>query len=425
MSPREAITQMQHVLAQGRVTWTSANELKLSIYNSALNYDLLRPLIEFGLEVKLPTQQEQRVFDSGGIGCINAGSAVDMMLPRQWGKFVVAKDIDDLMSFASAHDSVPAAYLLLELWKGHPSASYVTGDAIKDLPSIQQRYHQAVELWNILRISADHLNAEGNLMFFGPKPSEIKPGFDRVNLEHKPLWEPPIRKFICDPDRQEVRKQIFRSCLGDLLRDTTPEYAFRTFLQSTDVFERHLREGMAMYLADNTPEKLANDGRAQAMALSESLEKIIGGLEAKGLTVPAALLLAVKDMHPGTGVVGLNAVIAASLFIFAATMFFIDRSQRALIRQLTTTIDDATGNLKRKGLDESNPVIKERLRTLRERALNAKHWSVVVCIVSFVPLLVVLYMSIYGVPLPAPASNTHSLELQNLQSDKSRIQDFA
>lgn len=418
MTARDAITQMLHILTQGTLTWTRGNEVQMVLDKAPVDFDLLRSLHDFGLQSKLATQTAQRLFDSGGAGVIQVGEAIELAVPRQWSKFVVAQNIDDLLSFPNAHDSAPAAYLLWELQRGEPAVSYVVGEATEKLPPVQHRYHQAVELWNILKSTADHLNAEGNLMFFGPKPSEIMPGFDRENLERKPLWEPGIRKFISDPDRQEVRHQIFRACLGDLLRDTTPEHAFRSFLQSTDVFERHLREGMAMYLADNTPEKLATEGRASAMTLSESLEKIIAGLEAKGLTVPAALLLAVKDMQPGTGIGGLNAVISASLFIFAATMFFIDRSQRAVIRQLIATIDDAVDGLMRKGLDKSNPVVNERFIMLKVRAVNAKRWSVVVCGVSFVPLLVVLCMSQFGALRPKASSSDVSGALPNFQNSK-------
>ena len=265
MTPRAAINQLQHVLSLGKLTWIASNEVQLLIEKTSLNFDELRSLRDFGLQTNLATQTEQRLFDSNGAGSVQAGSPIDLTVPRQWSKLVVARNMKDLLSFPNAHVSVPAAYLLLELQKGESAASFVEGDTTDQLPPVQHRYHQAVELWNILKSCADHLNAEGNLMYFGPKPSEIMPGFDLEILERRQLWEPGIRKFISDRDRLEVRQQIFRSCLGDLLRDTTPDHAFRTFLQSTDVFERHLREGMAMYLADNTPEKLATEGRASAM----------------------------------------------------------------------------------------------------------------------------------------------------------------
>jgi hypothetical protein len=181
-------------------------------------------------------------------------------------------------------------------------------------------------LWNILQDHAE-VEVENSLLFFGIRRTEIAPGFTLDDLKEEIAAEA-VRTFIQDTEGKKTRQTIFSSVLSEFLRDQKPGNAFPYLLRNSDMFDRRLKEGLAIYLAEHSPEKLAEQAREEALGFSEKLEKIIGGLETKSLSIPAAVLLAVKEVGPGAGWTVINIIIAASAVTYGITMWAVDHSQQ-------------------------------------------------------------------------------------------------
>ncbi len=117
---------------------------------------------------------------------------------------------------------------------------------------------------------------------------------------------------------------------------------------------------------------------------------MITGLETKSLTVPVALLLAVKDLQLGMGLTSLNLIFLCSALIYAGTMFLVHRSQIASLDVFNATIAEAKAGFNRKGLESDNPVLSEAFNGLARRSRAARHGSYLMCTASWVPFLSVV-----------------------------------
>jgi len=163
-------------------------------------------------------------------------------------------------------------------------------------PPLVKRYHDALKLWQAFESQAEHaVQATHHLLFFGIRKTEIAPRFSIKDLEDADIALPEISEFITNTDRKETRKEIFHSVLSEFLQYQDVDRAFSYLLRQSTMFARKLKEGLAIYLSEHSPEKLAQEARAKYLELVDKLEKIISGMEAKSLTIPAAVLLAVSQ----------------------------------------------------------------------------------------------------------------------------------
>ncbi len=403
MSARESIAALTTLLGcfAAKPQWNGEKEFTLHGALQPVPFSLLREFDGSGIVPAIEDGKTQHEFDLGNDGQVAIGISIAVRVPRQWDTLAVARDFGSLLVIPRAMEDEPVAYIILEWGSERAPISFVSGDKQHLLPVVIQRYHQALELWTLLKKQAHHVQPEGHLLFFFTRRMEIAPGFGQSELENQ-LWVPPIMAFVNNEDRQETRQEIFVAALSELLRDQAPDKAFGCLLRSTNLFTTRLKEGMAIYLSEHSPEKLAAEALASAITLSDSLEKIIGGLEAKALSIPAALLLAVKEIKPGGCLDALNVIIIMSLVSFATTMLFIHRSQSDLIEQLLQTIKATIEDLKRKGLDKDSSVLKGRFQGLEKRAARAKSGSLTMCWASWMPLACVAYVAFFGHPPVAP-----------------------
>jgi hypothetical protein len=321
----------------------------------------------------------------------------------------VAKDLGDLLSLGQTQVQVPAAYAFLQESGSSNIFSYVSGEPWDDFEGSIKHYHQALGLWAIL-YDQKQADLNGSLLFFGIiRRTEIAPGFGMDDLKDN-IFTDGVAKFINDTEGKKTRSTIFNSVLSEFLRDQNPAKGFRYLLHNSEMFDRRLKEGLAIYLAEHSPEVLAEQARKSGLEFSEKLEKIIGGLEAKSLSIPAAVLLAVKEVAPGEGFTIVNSIIVVSAFTYALTMALVDKSQRTLLGVLQTTIATKRAELQEKGLEEDNPVLKEAFDGLTKR----RKWTAIasgwMCAFSWVPLAGVLIAICLGstsaTPTPAGSSGS-------------------
>ncbi len=403
MTSRETISSLLILFSRftAKPVWTSESEFELGEAREDVEFSALRALSDAGFVSVLVDNRLQALYDSGQSGALPKGGSLILQVPRRWGHLVVARNFDDLLSLPLAHEAIPTAYLVCDIAGQKSPVSFIQEDPIDILPDPLDLYHNALNLWILIKSFADHTNESGSIFFFGTRRIELAPGFSKKDLV-RPHWTGPILEFMTDQDRAETRREILLAVLSDMLRDQKPEESFRYLLGHTDVLRRQLKEGMAIYLAEHSPEKLASEARASALAFSETLEKIIAGLEAKVLTIPAAILLSVKDIQGGLGFSGVNMMILLSLAVFGGTMWTIHLSQHDLIGQLLKTIDSAIADLKRKGLDNENPVLKDKFSSLRTRAQRALIGSDWIRWAGVVPLISMLVFAFFGHPQPPP-----------------------
>ena len=134
-------------------------------------------------------------------------------------------------------------------------------------------------------------------------------------------------------------------------------------------------------------------------------------MEAKSLTIPAAVLFAVKEAEFGKWTT-LNAIIIISTALYLITMFVVYLSQRAILNLLHTTIQKTTSELKEQGLDGKNPILSESFAKLEERRKHTQIGSRFMFGFSFVPLLAVIYAVLLASP-SAPSSYIFTLTPTN------------
>jgi hypothetical protein len=160
---------------------------------------------------------------------------------------------------------------------------------------------------------------------------------------------------------------------------------------------------LSIYLSTNSPAKLIEEAKEDAIDLSEKLEKIVTAVELKALAVPAAILLATKEIEKGEGVTPLNGLVASSTLLFAITMVYVFRSQKAMLKPLRFTIHEIRSDYIDRGLDEKNGRLDVNFSGLISRLDWAMSAARAVRLLSFSPLLAV-FLAMYLKPKASSTS---------------------
>jgi hypothetical protein len=414
--------------ACGAPKWIDNNSsVDLVVEKMSIPFNTLRQLERDGVFAeKLSSSLNHKIqidFNSGKEGELPPSATFRIKLPRVIGGCVVAKNLADLLSISSATYREPKAYLLVNAEGSDAPFIFSGPESLSNATSLIRRYHDAIALWQVIANQSEHsVVATHHLLFFGIRKTEIIPYFSINDLEDEiPVSE--IAEFSNNKDREETRKEIFRSVLSEFLQDQKPHRTFSYLLRQSTLFSRRLKEGLAIYLSDHSPEKLAQEADAKYLELIEKLEKIVSGMEAKSLTIPAAVLLAVKEAELGGKWTTLNTIIIVSTGLYLIAMLIVFLSQRAILNLLATTIQKTTANLKQQGLDEKNPILSESFVKLDLRRKHAQIGSRIMFGFSFVPLLAVIYAIFYA-SQPQPTSYTFKLTpttgVQIIQSSNSQ-----
>ncbi len=385
--------------ACGPPDWSDRRDVvHLTLTNAPIQFQTLRSLEDCEVFPEGITDQTgistQTAYDGGSPGKLVPGSSFTLRLPRIVGRCVVAVNLADLLSLPSATWQAPMAYFLVEEEVSKQSFCFHGIDSLNVAPTSVRRYHEALKLWVLLLEKADHITETKSLLFLGVRRIEVKPVFGPENLiEDIALNE--ISDFIQNSDQPETRVEIFQSVLSEFLRDQKSERAFGYLLLASGLFARRLKEGLAIYLAAHSPERLAEEARLKHLELTEKLERIINGIEGKSLTIPAAVLLAIKEVQFGEGWTTLNSIILSSAVLYLIAMSVSHFGQRATLKLMGSTIVETTKDLRKKGLNDSNPVLGESFSSLERRrkysaigswAMWAFSWEpiIAVCFATFV-----------------------------------------
>lgn len=408
--PKVSFCSLKEVLdACEQPEWAANNgAIKLLVVRGPIPFELLRELEQYeifpeGL-IHPNSATLQSDYDAGIDGQLDNSSAVTLRLPRIVARHIVARNLTDLLTVPSANWQEPTAYFLVEEERSASPFCFVSPQPLDTAPPRIRRYHDALKLWTLLQSKADHISDTKSLMFFGLRRTELEANYDPADLDEDIAFEE-ISEFTNDQDRQDTRTEIFRSVLSELLRDQKTERGFAYLLRKSRLFARRLSEGLAIYLSTNSPEKLSEQAVAKHFELAEKLEKVITGMEAKSLTIPVAVLFAVKEVKFGERWVTLNTIIFISAALYFIAMTLAHFSQRAMLRLLKETIEKSTKDLQDQGLG-GNPVLAESFKNLRKRQRNSSFGSWIMWLFSVGPLVAVIYAAFVA----PPASNPKSTE---------------
>lgn len=396
------LSSLQQVLADCEIVdWLTLDSLRLKVTKNAVQFDVLRGLDKLAVYTHdISDSKLNEDFKNDVEGAFVPGTEFTLRLPRVVDDAVVAKDLRDLLTIDSTTWKLPKQYLLVS--EG-PTASFcfIDDSSLVNAPPSVRNYHASLRLWALLKEQADHETDIHDLMFFRFRRMQISPGFGPDDL-HDVIQEQlkTIADFVGNADQRVTRSEIFRSVLSDFLRDQPAERAFAYLLVACDRFVLRLLEGLAIYLADNSPEKLAEQAVAKHFELAEKLEKVIGGMEAKSLTIPVAVLFAVKEMKAGEGWATLNAIILLSTLLYLVAMAISYFSQKEMLELLKKTIAKAKRELMAQGLSEDNPVLADNFKNLENRLSNTSRASLIMGFLSAGPLIAAVYAAFLVAPPP-------------------------
>lgn len=404
MSSEQTLTAFANLAASSRrLQWIGPAQLELEL-SAPVNFTVLRQLADSGIVAEFTAGTRlQQLFDRRDPGEAPLGP-LRFKVPRLAETFVVARNLEDLLSVVGTFEKAPAAYILVDAQEAPRGVqAYCSNQAPNESPADARRYQDAVRLWGLIKGRAEHTDLETNsLLFFGLRQTKLAPGFSSEDLKVE-VFVSEIADFILSTDAPKVRAQIFASTLSEFLRDQTPSTAFAYLLRTSEHFSRRLREGLAMHLAEHSPEKLALEGQKSALEFSEKLEKVVSGLETKSLAIPIALLLTVKDLQVGGGWTTTNTMLLVSVLLFAITMTLVHLSQRSILRVLGASAENITQSLRSRGLEEKNPVLTEVFAGLKKRRKLAQWASAIMCGAAWIPVVVLSVVVFLAAPKPPAA----------------------
>lgn len=409
-------------------TWSGSKDaVDLVVRRDSISFQTFRDLELCGVyaeKIYSPLDGSAQIaFNAGKPGQLPSGAKFRLKLPRIVGECVVARDLDDLLSITSTVYKAPRMYFLVCVGEPNATFCYLGPQCLLNAPTAICRYHEALRLWQTLEGQAEHcVTASRTLLFFGLRRTEIIPRFAVKDLAED-LAVDEIFDFIANQDRAETRKEIFRSVLSEFLQNQSPDRAFSYLLRQSVLFARRLKEGLAIYLSEHSPEWLAKAAQASYLGLAENLEKIVSGMEAKSLSIPAAVLLAVKEVEFGAKWTTLNALILIATALYFVTMCFVFASQRAVLDMLKKTIQKSVNEFQEQGLDSNNPILSYSFSQLETRRSHTQLASRFILAFSVVPILAVLYAAFLAAPAAlsgytlrlAPTNGVQIISISNAQ----------
>lgn len=400
MSLRSLIDVLQ---ACGPVDWPPGGDtIKLTVTDGSVPFQTLRGLEDDGVFARQLAHPKdtsiQANYTNELPGEVPEGGTFSLTVPRTVSANVVARNLKDLLSLEKTAWQAPLAYLLIEEEESKQVFCFTGPGSLTGAPSPVRRYHETLKIWGILKSLAEHTSETNGLFFFGLRRLEILPRLRAEDLTDE-IAVSQIAEFINSTDGQKTRSEIFRSVLSEFLRDQQPDRAYAYLLRTSHLFSRRLEEGLAVYLAEHSPEKLEEEAVAKRLAIAEKLEKIIGGIEVKSLTIPAAILLAVKEVKFGEGATVLNTIILASASLYLVAMFVAHSSQCAMLELIKTTIAKSIKDIRDQGL-VGNEVL-ETFVGLEKRRKNSTIGSWFMFGFSFLPLVAVVATAFFAT-VPGP-----------------------
>lgn len=392
----ELINQLADLLNRSVIQWHPDNELTAKIIDSPINYQTLLTfshLEVFVLGVILANGQDVHTkFIEGKVKEIEPGVVVRLKVPCSVTKFIVAENLDKLLSNPTATRMHPQSYILTHDLDGMQNVFSYTGEScLQNASKPVKSYHKAIDLWGVIKSQADHTDdALGYMLFFGIRRTEIKAGFSREDLSGEILSKK-IGDFINNEDRKKTRSEIFRHALSDFLKEHNPKEAFSYLLRESARFELRLREGLALFLTEHTPDKLAEEGKQIYYDIAEKIDKTVSSIELKSLTIPISLLLIVKEVERGQGLNMVNSCIVLAMALYVVAMSFALSSHVARYRVHAQHLKEAIMDLKARGLAEDNKVLTVDLASLQKRSFTCLIGALLSWVFSLVPAAVVVY----------------------------------
>ncbi len=394
MNPEVTISRFRELLSAIHGDWTWDQGCLRVITKGELSCQLLRDLEPAGFTPLFDNESVTRAYETLNSNTLPTGCKVILKVPKRASKIAVVKSVDELIEMPAVQSGDLAAYIVCDATCIY---SYVANDgAVADTDELRS-LSQVIEFWNLLKEISDHQQEDGTLLFFSIRKVEVSIGFAKADLGGSEI--PWILKFARDLDREEVRREIFKSMLAEMLVDQSPEKAFSFLLNSLKPFSRRLKEGLAVYLSDHSPAKLQKGAEEKALSYTEKIDKLVSGMEAKSLTIPAALLVAYKEAAAGEPLLmGGNLVVLVTAMLYLLTMVWAHFTQRDLVAQLDGTVMAFAEDLERKGLDADNPVLKSVCPSLKARIKYAGFATWVMCICAGLPLLCIILQIQFGAP---------------------------
>lgn len=247
-----------------------------------------------------------------------------------------------------------------------------------------------------MKRGASFSDSEASLRYVSSGLRTIKRQMSKGDLTSEIRWQV-IDQFLNDEVQKEARMEVFTSAICDFLKDQTPENSFSWILKGSEALERRVKEGWNIYLASISPEKIASEARSKALEISERIEKLVTNAELKGLSIPAVILLSIKDVAIGKGFTMINSIILISTFIYILAMAFGFHSQRLMLRTVKRNLDTVSSDALAKGLTRDNPVFSGLIDDLEDRISRIDDFSCVAVVCSALPFVfVIASMFLFG-----------------------------
>ncbi len=396
MNAPDAILQLFELVSACQVPrqW-EGRHLRLKLKDN-VSCHLLRDLERSGFVIQFEELELNALFANDKINTLSAGIGIELQTPQIASQLAVVRSLDDLIMLPGVQSGELAPCAICD---EHEFLAFNPGEPA---PTAElQHLAEVIDFWQLLKTMCDHELEDGGLLFLGVRRVEIANGFTRKDL--MPSQIPEIIKFTRDLDREEVRKEIFKSMLMDILVEQRPENAFSYLLANLKLFARRLKEGLAIYLSDRSPAKLQREAEGKALSYTEKLDKLLSAMETKSFTIPAALLLAYKEVQPGAPTwSGANCVVLVTTSLYFLTMIWAYSTQKELINQLSAAVSTFRQDLQLKGLDAENPVLKSVCPSLERRISHAIIASRIMCACAAFPLLLAGLQTQTSVAKPSP-----------------------
>jgi len=361
------------------------DELSITLHDP-LTYEEFRSLTTSPLELLRHVDGDNSLKTNSKA---EAGDHLKLKVPRKTAGSFVGKSLEDLITHGG-WQSIPKELILLEPHAQNKKL-YHSDD---EQDPLLEAYCEAVNLSNLLRNQADHVSTNKKIVsIFDLHKVDIYINFSFNDLQE--TWKFPtkdIKIFIESDTFSELRNEAFTTTLWGLLKDLPSKERFSELLCKGDIFHRNLNYNFKLYKKDITIDKRLEKARADELALSQSIHKILLSVETKALAIPAILLVACKTSTSIEYKSYNNILLALGAVFVCFNLWFGWKAQSKMSETLEDEIDDA---LERVSLKSSElEKYGERFQRLKDRLSLANKVKLTSFIISVV---MALWFTIYAI----------------------------
>ena len=239
--------------------------------------------------------------------------------------------MESLLAADSRKTQAPNRFYVADLDYCYPA------DAATDQPEEIRLYLEATQLFQGLRLAADHEDRNG-LIFLHQKKLQVTPEYTAEHLRSLSKLTHFEQEYISASIHKQQKATMLRTVLFDLFKGQE-RIPFSAVLARFDELVDQIDASYQLYISEFSFQKVKAEVEKEKLEFTTKLNKVFSDIQNQLLAVPAALILVGGQMESTGGWSIKNVLIWIGALVFALLMDLLINNQRHTLEAIKLEIE--------------------------------------------------------------------------------------